>query len=64
MPKTIQPSSEDFLVCCGLAALGYGLYLRQPWLAFVVVGAVLTVIGLAVGRAKAIHKASGQQAGA
>lgn len=45
--KSIQKGLDikDFLVFGGLAILGYGLWLKAPWLGFSVVGASLMLIG-------------------
>lgn len=37
---------RDVFFLSGLALLGYGLYLFQPWVAFAVVGALLMVVGI------------------
>lgn len=36
----------DLLVIAGLAMLFYGLWLRAPWLAWSVVGALVIVLGV------------------
>ena len=36
---------RDILFLGGLLVLGYGLYLKEPWIAFSVCGAVLMVSG-------------------
>lgn len=36
----------DVLAAFGLALLGYGLYLREPWIAFATVGAILTLVSI------------------
>ena len=44
------PDIRDVLVFGGLGMLGYGLYLKWgQWLAFIVCGAVLMVIGYLTG---------------
>ena len=53
MPKYI-PAREDIMTVVGLAWLWHGLYLLKPWLSFVVVGGIVTVLGLAINRGKAI----------
>lgn len=47
---------NDLLVVLGLAGLGYGLWLRMPWLAFVVVGAIVFLLGVIM------HMRSGRNA--
>lgn len=37
---------RDFLVFGGLSMLGYGLYLREPWIAFSVCGVLSMALGL------------------
>jgi len=37
---------RDIFLITGLGSLGYGLWIRAPWLAFVVVGAVLIVFSV------------------
>jgi len=40
----------DILVFLGLIFVGIGLWLVEPWLSFVVVGGLLIVGGVALGR--------------
>lgn len=37
---------RDILVFGGLGMLGYGLYLFEPWTAYVVTGVLLMLLGL------------------
>jgi hypothetical protein len=37
---------RDLFVFGGLSMLGYGLYLKEPWIAFSVCGALLIALGL------------------
>jgi uncharacterized membrane protein len=40
----------DIISIIGLALLGYGLFVFQPWVAFAVVGVLLIVFGFSLGR--------------
>ena len=37
---------RDILVFGGLGMLGYGLYLFEPWTAYVVTGVLLMILGI------------------
>jgi hypothetical protein len=41
---------RDVFAFGGLALMGYGLYLFQPWIAYAICGAALSAIGLFKGR--------------
>jgi hypothetical protein len=43
---------RDLFVFGGLFLVGYGLYLFEPWVSYVIVGLILMSIGLFFGRAK------------
>jgi len=40
---------RDILFIGGLSLLGYGLWLREPWIAFSVCGSLLMVSGYIMG---------------
>jgi len=40
----------EILSVAGLFSLGYGLYIFEPWVAFSVVGSLLIIAGLRLGR--------------
>ena len=42
----------DCLVLVGLIGMFYGLYQYQPWVAYVVIGSLLTYFGLRMSKAK------------
>ncbi len=42
----------DCLVLAGLIGMFYGLYQCQPWMAYTVIGALLTYFGLRMSKAK------------
>jgi len=41
---------SDILLVLGLGSLGYGLSLVHPWMAFSVIGLILLIIALGLGR--------------
>jgi len=43
---------RDILFIGGLSLLGYGLWLREPWIAFSVCGSLLMVSGYIMGDKK------------
>lgn len=45
--KALAP---DFIFLTGLGMLGTGLYMFEPWVSFAVCGAILTAIGVLMGR--------------
>jgi len=40
---------RDVLFLGGIGTLGYGLYLKEPWIAFSVVGALFIIAGYLMG---------------
>jgi len=40
---------RDVLFLGGLSVLGYGLYIREPWISFVVCGSILMAAGYLMG---------------
>lgn len=40
---------SDFLALTGLALLGYGLFLFEPWVSYSVCGSLLIVAGVRLG---------------
>ena len=40
------PTLPDVLAVAGIIAIGYGVFLVKPWLASVVVGSILLLLGL------------------
>jgi len=53
-PKIKFPKTDirDVFFIGGLSLLGYGLYLREPWVAFAVCGSILMIAGYAMGEKK------------
>lgn len=43
---------RDCFVFGGIAMMGYGLWMYRPWVSLAVCGAILTAIGVFVGRGK------------
>lgn len=37
----------DFVLLTGICGLFYGLYMRNPWIAYVVVGSLLIILAIA-----------------
>lgn len=46
------PAFSDVLSVVGLSLLGYGLYIFEPWVAFSVVGSLLILAGVRLGRSE------------
>lgn len=49
----------DLVSFSGLALLGYGLFLFSPWVSYSVVGALLIVAGVFLGRNEAVERDKG-----
>lgn len=43
----------DFLILVGLAGIFHGLHIHRPWLAFVVVGSLVLLLGVSGARSAA-----------
>lgn len=48
--KPIRKLLPDAFALSGLSMLGYGLYVFEPWVSFVVVGCLMMAGGLFMGR--------------
>lgn len=48
--RKLLPSFADFVSISGISMLGYGLYQVAPWICFSVVGSLLIVAGVRLGR--------------
>ncbi len=46
--RKLLPKAHDISLAGGLGALGYGLYGYDPYLPFIVIGAIVTAIGLGI----------------
>ncbi len=46
--RKLIPKAHDLSLAGGLGALGYGLHGYDPYLPFIVIGAILTAIGLGI----------------
>jgi len=51
--KSILP---DAISICGISLIGYGLFIFEPWVSFTVVGALVLLFGLFLGKREAISK--------
>jgi len=47
--QTMVNFLPDIFILAGLCLLGYGLWLYIPWLAYVVIGTLLFMMGLLMG---------------
>lgn len=52
MMRKLVPSFSDSIAVAGLAMLWYGLFQFIPWLSFSVVGSLLIIAGVRLGRSE------------